>query len=61
MKAKVAVNDKAYRYTAVMAGKPLVLVIQPGPCSDGMSDTSYAFTATYTLGTQTERGCARLK
>ena len=61
LKAKVAVNGKVYRYSGVMDGKPLVLVIKPSPCSDGMSDTSYAFAATYTLGTQTENGCARAK
>lgn len=61
LKARSAADGKGYRYTAVMNGKPLVLVIQPGQCSDGMSDTTYAYTATYTLGTQTERGCARQK
>ena len=61
LKASYAADGQGYRYTAMMDGKPLTLLIQPGPCSDGMSDTTYAYTATYTLGAQTERGCARPK
>ncbi len=49
------------RYTAVMDGKPVVLTIEAGTCSDGMSDTVYSHKASFTWGDQTERGCARLK
>lgn len=34
------------------------LAIAPGRCSDGMSDLVYPFTATWTRGARTWRGCA---
>ncbi len=49
------------RYVGRMDGKAVVLTIALGICSDGMSDTVYAYTATFTWGERTEQGCARLK
>lgn len=40
-------------------GKALVLEVNAGPCSDGMSDTVYPFTVTRRLGNDHQRGCAR--
>jgi uncharacterized membrane protein len=40
-------------------GVDLRLRIMAGPCSDGMSDTVYPFTAELTLGDVVNRGCAR--
>lgn len=49
----------AMRYSGTLGGKPVSLLIQPGTCSDGMSDTVYSWQATLTIGDRTERGCAR--
>lgn len=51
----------AYTYSGMMEGKSVLLSILEGTCSDGMSDTTYPYTATFTLDGKTERGCARLK
>lgn len=58
--AKTAIG-KQVRYSAKLHGKPMVLTIEPGECSDGMSDTVYPYTASFVWGDQTEKGCARLK
>jgi uncharacterized membrane protein len=50
---------KGWRFAGTLESKPVVLVIEPGECSDGMSDTVYAYTARFSWGTQTERGCAK--
>ena len=47
------------RFTGTMAGQAVSLVITPGTCSDGMSDTVYAFTAEVTIGALALHGCAR--
>lgn len=49
------------RYSGTMQGKAVVLVIEPGRCSDGMSDTVYSFKASLTIAGNTEQGCARAK
>jgi uncharacterized membrane protein len=49
------------RYSGVLGGEAFWLLIVPGTCSDGMSDTVYPFVATLTLGARSERGCARLR
>ncbi len=54
-------EGKKLRFSGTMDGKPVVLTIEPGTCSDGMSDTVYAYKATFRWGGQTEQGCARLK
>ena len=47
------------RFTGTMAGQAVALVIAPGTCSDGMSDTVYAYTAQLTIGPQMLHGCAK--
>lgn len=46
-------------FAGTLDGKPVVLTIEPGTCSDGMSDTVYPFRSSFTWGDKTERGCAR--
>jgi len=49
------------RYSGTLAKQTFDLLIQPGKCSDGMSDKSYAYSAKLMIGTSTARGCAELK
>lgn len=42
-------------------GKPISLTIEPGTCSDGMSDTVYQWKATLTIDDRTEQGCAQIR
>ncbi|HCF24667.1 MAG TPA: hypothetical protein DER67_03885 [Novosphingobium sp.] len=49
------------RYSGMMDGKALSVTIEPGPCSDGMSDTAYPYKAVLTIEGRTEQGCAREK
>lgn len=46
------------RLSGTLDGIPLVLDVAVQPCSDGMSDRTYPFTATLRLGAETRRGCA---
>ena len=46
-------------YTGTLKGQSAALRIAAGQCSDGMSDTVYAYRATFTLAGQALRGCAR--
>jgi uncharacterized membrane protein len=39
-------------------GAPFNLAVTPGECSDTMSDRSYPFTATLTIGEEQRNGCA---
>lgn len=48
-------------FTGALKGQSFVLVIEPGQCSDGMSDTVYPLKAVRTLGEDVQRGCARPK
>ena len=41
-----------------LSGAPFNLAITPGECSDTMSDRSYPFTATLTIGEEQRNGCA---
>lgn len=45
-------------FSGTLAGRPLLLAITPGVCSDGMSDRSYPFVATLRLGETSQEGCA---
>ena len=54
-------QGKQLRYSGTLQGKPMVLTIEPGECSDGMSDTVYPYKASFTWGDRTEQGCARAK
>ena len=59
--ASEAKDGKGVRYSGTMDGKALSLLIEPGKCSDGMSDTVYAWQAALTIVGKTEHGCARAK
>jgi uncharacterized membrane protein len=42
-----------------LADEPMVLRVFAGPCSDGMSDTVYPYSAEMRLGRQRMNGCAK--
>ena len=42
----------------LLASRKLILVVSPGPCSDGMSDIVYPYAVDRTLGEELQRGCA---
>lgn len=48
-------------WTGTLEGQSFVLRIAPGTCSDGMSDTVYAYAAQVAFGDTTLSGCARLR
>lgn len=45
-------------YRGSLRGRPFVLTLTAGPCSDGMSDHTYAFTASLEVSGEARRGCA---
>jgi uncharacterized membrane protein len=54
-----AQQGEARRYSGSDKGTDYLLVIAPGECSDGMSDTVYAYKAKLKIGERTEQGCAK--
>jgi uncharacterized membrane protein len=56
-----APEGKGVRYSGKLDGKPLSLLIEPGKCSDGMSDTVYDWKAVLTIDGKAEQGCARTR
>lgn len=47
------------RFFGELGGEKVILLLVPGICSDGMSDTVYPFHATWSIGSEIQRGCAR--
>jgi uncharacterized membrane protein len=45
-------------YSGTFRGRPFVLTLARAPCSDGMSERPFAFTATLQVAGETRRGCA---
>ena len=45
-------------YAGSWRGRPFVLTLTRGPCTDGMSDRVYAFAASLQVAGGTRRGCA---
>jgi uncharacterized membrane protein len=45
-------------YSGRFRGRPFVLTLTRAPCSDGMSERPFAFTATLQVAGETRRGCA---
>lgn len=45
-------------YSGSFRGRPFVLTLTRAPCSDGMSERPFAFTATLEVLGETRRGCA---
>jgi uncharacterized membrane protein len=56
--APMVVDGDKRTYTGKSDAGDVVVVVAPGTCSDGMSDTVYGHTATLTVGTETLKGCA---
>ncbi len=56
--AKVASDT---RYFGKLGEEQVILLIMPGKCSDGMSDTVYPYSATWSVGSEFRGGCARRK
>ena len=52
-------DGKGVRYYGTLDGKAVSLLIVPGDCSDGMSDTLHKWKATLTIDGKTQQGCAR--
>lgn len=48
----------AATWTANNASGSIVVKVSAGPCSDGMSDRTWTYTAEVTLGTRVLKGCA---
>lgn len=53
------VETQMRRLSGMMGDQPFAIELTVAPCSDGMSDRNYPFTAQVTLGDQTLAGCAR--
>lgn len=45
-------------YTGAWRGGPFLLTLRRGPCSDGMSDRTYAFSVELRVAGESRRGCA---
>ena len=56
-----AKDGTGVRYSGRLRGQAIDLSIQPGKCSDGMSDKNYAYNAKLLIGTSSLAGCADLK
>lgn len=57
--AKSVAAEGGRRWSGELASQPLTLLVVPGTCSDGMSDTVYPYRATLVRAGQTLNGCAR--
>ena len=57
--AQRSADGASITYTGTLDGKAARLRIAAGQCSDGMSDTVYAYRATFTLADLELSGCAR--
>lgn len=44
-------------FSGELDGQAIDLMVTPAPCSDGMSDRTYPFVVTVTLGDQQRQGC----
>lgn len=45
-------------YAGTLRGQPFTLRVSRAACSDGMSDRTYPYTASLTIGDDLRRGCA---
>ncbi len=57
--AQRSVGTGGITYTGMLKGAAASLSISDGECSDGMSDTVYAYRAAFTLAGKILNGCAR--
>lgn len=44
-------------FSGTLEGQPLQIAVTPGECSDGMSDRTFPFTVTVSLGDEQLSGC----
>lgn len=51
-------GNNGVSFSGKLDGAAFDLMVTPGTCSDGMSDRSYPYTATLTLGDEQRNGCA---
>ena len=58
LEAKALADGAGWRWSGSEARGDYVLDIQPGECSDGMSDRRYAYTASFNIEGTHYRGCA---
>lgn len=58
VETEVAYAPGRETYSGRLRGRPFVLTLSAGPCSNGMSDHRYAFTAELQVLGETRRGCA---
>lgn len=56
--ATVTTEGATTRYSAMLDGKPFILKLTPGTCSDGMSDTVYPLHAVLAVHGEPRQGCA---
>jgi uncharacterized membrane protein len=58
VETRLAIGADRETYSGSWRGSPFVLSLSQRPCSDGMSDRRYAFTAELRARGETRRGCA---
>lgn len=58
VETNVAYAPDRETYSGSWRGRPFVLTLTRGPCTDGMSDRVYAFAAALQAAGGTRRGCA---
>ena len=51
-------GNNGLAFTGMVEGSNFDLTVTPGECSDGMSDRTYPFTATLSIGGEQRNGCA---
>lgn len=51
-------RGKAVWTTRTTGGRPMIVTVTPGPCSDGMSDRTYPLTVRVAIGPDRYEGCA---
>ena len=56
--ATVTTEGTTTRYAGTLDGKPFILKLTPGTCSDGMSDTVYPLHAVLAVRGEPRQGCA---
>jgi uncharacterized membrane protein len=61
LSARLALEGSARIWTGTLEGAAFKLRIEPGTCSDGMSDTVYQWQAALTIGDAALQGCARAR
>ena len=53
-----AYGPSSETYSGTLDGRPFLLTLTAGPCSDGMSDNEHAYSAQLRVRGETRQGCA---